>query len=370
MLEVVERAGEDEEHLLVQARDIVPDHEDNGAELTSNRDGVLGVQLLFLVSLAFGNQVPVDDAWFNVACHLDQDLAISETWISEVGKRSLRLANFIAPGEQVGIRLVSNNLHVVCAHKLPDHGQNVLLVSIADILCPDSNHAYTECLHSCDGQVTVVIVVEHILRGELWLRPVDGGVINSMADAQDDQTIADFLKEVLHEAVLDLHGVDPETKSAFLAGTFDIIVNDTSSLKLLLSQFLQAVLAVEDGSDKDRVDLCVTLAEIGGSQAVLHAHCSGACEHLCSPLSVISLFKSIESAVARIELVQDVDKLSAVREISSQVCNLFLACGTQMEVHPADKNLFRFKLLEVSELFTILEQAVNFFALTKIDGLH
>ena len=96
-----------------------------------------------------------------------------------------------------------------------------------------------------------MVVIEQVLGHQLWFTPVDRAVFNAMADAQDDQTIADLLIEVLNEAVLNLHGVDPETEGALFTSTRDIIIDDTGSFKLLLSQLLQAVLAIENGGDKD-----------------------------------------------------------------------------------------------------------------------
>ena len=50
VLEVVERTNKDEDHLLVQFRDVIPDHKDNGTELASDRDGVLRIELFLFVS--------------------------------------------------------------------------------------------------------------------------------------------------------------------------------------------------------------------------------------------------------------------------------------------------------------------------------
>ena len=85
MLEVVEGANEDEDHFLVEARDIVPDHEDDGSKLTSDRDGVLGIHLLILVSLARRHQVPVDDSWLDAAGKFNEDLTIRECGVCEAG---------------------------------------------------------------------------------------------------------------------------------------------------------------------------------------------------------------------------------------------------------------------------------------------
>lgn len=221
-------------------------------------------------------------------------------------------------------------------------------MAIADVLGSDADHLDAESLHGFDCQVTVVIVVEHVLRGKLGLGPVDSAVFNSVADAQDDQTIADFLEQVLNEAVLDLHGVNPKTEGTLLTVALNIIVDQTSGLELLLGQLLEAVLAIEHSGNEYRVNLGVTFAKILSANAVFNAHSSGACEHLARSLRIIGLLESIESAVSAVELVEDIDALAAIFEVFSQVGNLFLTSSTQVEVHPSDEDLLRLELLQVS----------------------
>ena len=85
MLKVVERADKDKDHFLVEARDVVPDHEDDGSELTSDRDGVLGIHLLILVRHAWGHQIPVDDSWLDAAGKFNEDLTIGKCRVCEAG---------------------------------------------------------------------------------------------------------------------------------------------------------------------------------------------------------------------------------------------------------------------------------------------
>ena len=186
VLEVVERANENEDHLLVKFRDVIPNHEDNSTELTSDRDGVLRVQLLLFVGLAWCDQVPVNDTRLDVACEFDKDLAIGEGLVAKARDWALGLASLVDPGEQVVIRLVANDSHVVSSHELPDHSQDIFLISISDVLGAHSNHADSKGLHRLNGQVAVVVVIEHVLGRQLWLTPVDGAVFNAVADAQDD----------------------------------------------------------------------------------------------------------------------------------------------------------------------------------------
>ena len=65
VLKIVDGASENEEHLLVEARNVIPHHEDDSSKFACDRDGILGVQFLLFVGLTGGNQVPVDKARFN-----------------------------------------------------------------------------------------------------------------------------------------------------------------------------------------------------------------------------------------------------------------------------------------------------------------
>lgn len=64
---VVEGAHEDKDHLLVKSWDVVPHHEDDGSELTGNRNCVFGVLLLVLIGTCLADKVPIDDVWLDTA---------------------------------------------------------------------------------------------------------------------------------------------------------------------------------------------------------------------------------------------------------------------------------------------------------------
>jgi len=250
VLEVVKRTDKDGNHLLVNTWDVVPNHEDDSTELASDRDSILCVHLLLLVGGALSNQVPVDHARLNAASQLDQELTSVELGVSEVCEGSLGLNFLVSPGEKICISLASNNFIVVDTHDLPDHGKDVLLDAFTNILSANTYHTDTKGFHSVLSQVTVMVVVEHVLGNHLGFGPVDRGFVDAMANAQDNETVTDFLEKILNEAVLDLHRVDPETKSTLLTRARDIIVDDTTSLNLISSQLLKTVLNVEDCGDK------------------------------------------------------------------------------------------------------------------------
>ena len=85
VLKIVERADEDKDHLLVQGGDVVPDKEDDGAELTGKSNCVLGVQSLVFIGLAWGHYVPVDVPWLDLGGQLDEESTIGELRIVERG---------------------------------------------------------------------------------------------------------------------------------------------------------------------------------------------------------------------------------------------------------------------------------------------
>jgi len=160
----------------------------------------------------------------------------------------------------------------VNAHQLPDHGKDVLLVAIRDVLSANTDHLNTNRSHSILSELGIVADIEEILALHLRLGPVDRALLNAVANTEDNQTIANLLKEVLDKAVGNLHGIDPETHNALLFRGLNIIIDEASSFELLRGQFLQTVLAVEDCSDKDRVDFAVSLDEILGSDHIVDTH--------------------------------------------------------------------------------------------------
>ena len=115
-------------------------------------------------------------------------------------------------------------------------------------------------------------IVEQVLGCHFRFAPVDTCLINAVAYSQNNKSVADLFKEVLDEAVGNLHRVDPEANGTLVTSTLNIIIDDASSFELFLSELLQTVLAVENGSNKNGVDLLVSLDKISGTNAVVNAH--------------------------------------------------------------------------------------------------
>lgn len=370
VLDVINGAHEDEEHLLVEARDVVPDHEDDGAQLARNRNGILRVHLLLLIRCARGDQVLVNHAGLNRTGEFDQKLTVSKLGVTKALDRGLRLDGLIDPGEEVSLRLGSHNLEVMDSHELPDDSKNVLFVPLGNILGSNTDHLDSEELHGLLSQVAVEVSVEGILGRPVGLLHVDTGGVNAVADTQKDETIFALFKQVLDEAVLDLHRVDPESEGALLTGALNVIVDDAGLLDFFLRQLLKAVLAVEHRGNENRVNLRISFKEIAGANAVLDSHGGRRCEHLGGSRFIVGLIESVQGAVGGVELVKHVDEGSAILEVSAKVTNLWLISLLEMEVHPAEQDVFRLHLLQLGQLLAILEKAIDFRHLRQLNVVH
>ena len=109
VLQIVEGAHKDEDHLLVKLWDVVPDKEDDGAELTSDRNCVLSIVLLVFVGACLTNEVVVDDSGLDLGAKLDEELAVSEFCILEI----FNLLDLTDPVKEVLLSLSSDDLQVV-----------------------------------------------------------------------------------------------------------------------------------------------------------------------------------------------------------------------------------------------------------------
>ncbi len=88
--------------------------------------------------------------------------------------------------------------------------------------------------------------MEWVLWSPVGLFHVNTGGVDAVANANEDKTIATLLIQLLDEAVLNLHRVDPKSEGALLASTLNIVVDYTCLLDFFLSKLLQTMLAVEN----------------------------------------------------------------------------------------------------------------------------
>ena len=137
MLEIVERAHENEDHLFVELDDVVPNEEDDGTEFTCNGNCILGVLLLVVFSSSFCNQALVDHPWFDRCAQLDEDLSVLELSIVESSDSLTR--SFADPCKKVLFGFRSDDLQVVESDELPNDSKNVLSVRITNIFSSNTN---------------------------------------------------------------------------------------------------------------------------------------------------------------------------------------------------------------------------------------
>ena len=118
---LVDGGHEDQHHLRVAVQHVVPDHENGRAQLASQRDSVLRIQLLVVVRLGgLFDEVPIDHARLDRCTKVDQEKTIGKVFVLEVSDLDALVSLLlICPLDHFLVRLVVNQLQVVDPHKLP-----------------------------------------------------------------------------------------------------------------------------------------------------------------------------------------------------------------------------------------------------------
>ena len=243
-------------------------------------------------------------------------------------------------------------------------------MAICNILSANTNHFDACFSHGFLSEVGIVAHIKEVLGFHVRLCPVNAALVHVVTDPQNHKPVTNLLKQVLDEAAFNLHRVDPGAENSLLLRSIDVVVDEASSLKLLLSELLETVLAVEHGSDENRVDLGVALHKIVCANDVVDTHGSRVCNHKAGALQVVAFFEGVERAVGGVELVEHVDALPCICKVSAQVADWLLTGSGEVEVHPADEDFLLLELLEVRKLLTWLEEAVDLRALSESDALH
>ena len=143
-MDVEQGADEDQDHLVVDFLDVVPDTEDDSAHLPCNGDGVLGVVHAVYLGLALSDKLPVDDARLDLVAETNEEARVSEGLVLE-GSDLAILNEPVGPLGEVLLGLGPNQFQVVALNQLPDHGQDVLLVLVQDVRASNSSRDHRVC---------------------------------------------------------------------------------------------------------------------------------------------------------------------------------------------------------------------------------
>jgi len=302
LLKIVKGADEDKDHLLVQGGNFVPDKEDDSAKLTSNGDCVNGVHFLVVVGFSRGNEIPVDDPWFDEGGQLDKKFAVRELGVAEAGDWIYGRC----PVEHVLLSLTSKDIQVVESYELPDNGKDCFFILLLNVLVADSDHLDTDLFSCVEGNLAVDLSLEDGVGLLLDAIPLDGLVVDLVDGLAQDNAIIETIIQVIDEDILSVHvlefeRVNPEAERSFLPGSRDVIVDQTGWIEFFLGHLFETVLGVEHLGNEDDVDLDVTFDEILCTNNILAAHVLGVLDEDFGALKIVCFVKSIQRLV--IELV-------------------------------------------------------------------
>jgi len=248
-------------------------------------------------------------------------------------------------------------------HQLPNDGKHKLLVTVLDVLSTDTNQLDLEGFAGIEGNSAVDSLFEVIVGVLFDSVPLDNLVVDLVDDLKEDLTITNILEQVVDVDTFDFERVDPETELTLLAGTLNIVINDSSLLEfilLLLGELFKTVTGVKDLGNVDGVDTGVTLVPIISGDEIGNVDGFGVVKHILSTLLHVLVVYVGKGASLLVELVKHVVNSERVLEILAKVSDLTLLTSlSQVVVNPSNQEFFSGKLHEFTEFLTILEEAVD-----------
>ena len=109
-------------------------------------------------------------------------------------------------------------LERVESQKLPNDGEDKLLVAIDDVNTTNAYERKTELLADHDRIVSILDLLKLVLRVEVDLSPVDAAGLDVVHDLEQNNAVAEVLKQIVDIEVLDAEGINPHAKDSLWSG--------------------------------------------------------------------------------------------------------------------------------------------------------
>lgn len=364
--------GEENQHLLgVDIDEVLPDAENNCAESSSDRNGILSVVLTIILRDAFGDDVPVDGSWLDGGTKVDQVCRGAQALVLEVFDIGDLAANkAVGPVDKIGLGLTTNKREVMLSDKLPNECKNRSSLTLGEIDTSYRDELKTHLLGGVNSLTIVDVPLEVIVRLHVDLLPVNNLVVQLVDDLAQNDTIIALIEQVVDVDTINAKGVHPHSEGSLLTSSLNIVIKHGGGSVLLLGQILETVFGVKDVSDEESVYLLVGGNNIMRRDNLGDTESKGVVDHDLSSILEVFRLNTIESAFALVKLVEDVEECEGVLEIFAQVCNSSsLTSLVQMVVDPSDQDGFWGKLLDILELLAFLSKTPNLGGLLKGNGL-
>jgi hypothetical protein len=195
----------------------------------------------------------------------------------------------------------------VDAHKLPYDSKYEFLVALLNVRRTNTDQLDLEASASIECNLAVDALLEVVVGVLLDSVPFDNVGVDLVNHLEEDLTVTDILVQVVNVDTFNFEGVDPEAELALLTGTSNIVVNNTSLLEvilLLLVQLFKTVASVEDLSNVDGVNTCVTLVPVISGDKLCNTESVGVFYHITGTLSSVLIVDVGDGAELLIELVE------------------------------------------------------------------
>ncbi len=196
------------------------------------------------------------------------------------------------------------------SHQLPNDCEHELLVGLEDVGGADANQVDLHLVACIEGDLAVDAHLEHIVCVFFDTVPLNDVGVDLVDDLEQKLAVSAFFVQVVDEHAFNVKGIDPQSEGTLLSGAFNgVIVDETSSFKLLLLFFVQlfkAVLCVENLGNKDRVSFRVRFNEVCGIHDMGDSESVRVPDHRLGTLEVVCFTDVAEGALRLIQLVKHV----------------------------------------------------------------
>jgi hypothetical protein len=187
--------------------------------------------------------------------------------------------------------------------------------------------------------------------------PLDSAWSDFIDDLQNDDSVIEITKQIVHIDAIDVEGVDPHAQHALLASVSGVIHVQTGEVEggaLLLGQ-RQAVARVEQLGHKTQVQLLVAVHDVLGLQEDLAAVLAGVEDGLVGAVHHVGAGDG--SAAMGLDLRHEGAVGRRVAHVRAEVIHLVGVAGLlQVVVHPAQQDGLGRQLHEGGQGLAFLQQ--------------
>jgi hypothetical protein len=218
--------------------------------------------------------------------------------------------------------------------------------------------------------VTLLEVVVGVL---LDLVPLNRLIVELVNDFHKNLAVPNIFIKVVDVDIFELKRVDPEPELALLTRAFNIVVNKTGFVEIILFsliELLKTVARVEDLSDPDGVGTGITLDPVAALDELSNVDVLSVLDQMVGSLDLISVLEVVQGALLLVQLVEHVVHAFGILNVPAEVAHLAgLTSLAHVVVDPSDQDFLWGQLHQIFDVLAVFEQAVDLGAVLDLDLL-